>query len=366
METTPSLSLDPSALRRAWLGLRATRHLCNDDAAALLGVSEAELLASNIGAGVTRLTGDFRELVELLPLLGPVRAQTCNAACVHEAMGRYKRINTDGPVGFVVAEEIDLRLLFMHWALMYAVEEATLRGMRHSLQFFDAQGHAVHKVLLIPESDHAAYERLIAEFAAANQAPREELQPPPAPMAARPDNDVDIKALRVGWANLRSTHEFFAMLKKFDLERLQALRLAGGNFATRVPNRATRRLFDAARGEPVEIMACIGNRGCIQIRTAAVTGMTGTDAALEVAGAGFKLSLREDRIAESWIVRKPTSDGIVSSLELFDAAGDTVAMFFGKRERGEMESPAWRALLRRAAGAGCGPCAKRCETTTTH
>jgi hypothetical protein len=76
---------------------------------------------------------------------------------------------------------------------------------------------------------------------------------------------------------------------------------------------------------------------------------------LNVLDPGFNLHLREDLIASAWIVRKPTADGVVSSLELFDAGGCTIAMLFGERHAGQAEQPAWRALLaqlrRRAAHA---------------
>jgi len=60
---------------------------------------------------------------------------------------------------------------------------------------------------------------------------------------------------------------------------------------------------------------------------------------------GFNLHLRQERVAESWVVTKPTSDGPVTSLELFDADGDTIAMLFGKRKPGKPEQQTWRGLL---------------------
>jgi len=66
---------------------------------------------------------------------------------------------------------------------------------------------------------------------------------------------------------------------------------------------------------------------------------------LNVLDPGFNLHLRQDGIASAWIVRKPTADGPVTSLELYDARGDTVAMFFGARKPGIPEQPAWRTLL---------------------
>jgi putative hemin transport protein len=79
-----------------------------------------------------------------------------------------------------------------------------------------------------------------------------------------------------------------------------------------------------------------------------------------VLDADFNLHLREDHVASAWVVRKPTSDGLVSSLELFDAAGEPIAMFFGERKPGRPELCAWRELLEGVApGSALGalPCA---------
>ena len=59
----------------------------------------------------------------------------------------------------------------------------------------------------------------------------------------------------------------------------------------------------------------------------------------------FNLRLREDAVALTCMVKKPTSDGVITSLELFDAWGETIAMLFGKRKPGIPEAPNWRELL---------------------
>ncbi|MNY03696.1 Hemin transport protein HemS [compost metagenome] len=47
-------------------------------------------------------------------------------------------------------------------------------------------------------------------------------------------------------------------------------------------------------------------------------------------------------MTHAWVARKPTRDGIVTSLELFDTEGEMVALFFGKRKPGNPELEAWR------------------------
>ena len=108
-------------------------------------------------------------------------------------------------------------------------------------------------------------------------------------------------------------------------------------------------LLQQAAAAAVPIMVFVGSKGCIQIHSGAVHHIKrrqtpgGADW-INVLDPGFNLHLRRDLITAAWLVRKPTSDGVVTSVELFDASGDVVAMFFGVRKPGELELSAWRDL----------------------
>ena len=65
---------------------------------------------------------------------------------------------------------------------------------------------------------------------------------------------------------------------------------------------------------------------------------------LNVLDPAFNLHLREDRIASAWIVRKPSVNGDIHSLELYDATGTVFCQIFGQRHAGERERGDWRAL----------------------
>lgn len=339
--------MQAAQIQQAWRELKATRKLRNRDAADALGVSEAELVASAVGDTATRLEGDLRDLLKRVPELGSVMALTRNASCVHEKDGPYENISAEGMVGLALGEAIDLRLFFSHWKHAFAVEERTPRGLQRSLQVYDASGTAVHKIFLRESSDAAAWRRIVDAFAAADQAPGVAVQPAPAREAPRPDAVIDVDGLRRAWAGMKDTHEFFGLLKQFGVARTQAMRLAGPGLCRPAPHGAARKVLEAASADLLEIMVFVGNRGCIQIHTGPVSNIKVMDRWVNVMDPGFNLHLREDRIAESWIVRKPTTDGDVTSLELFDAEGETIALLFGKRKPGVPESPAWRTLLAR-------------------
>jgi putative hemin transport protein len=282
-----------------------------------------------------------------VPELGVVMALTRNESCVHEKDGPYRDISAEGMMGLALGEDIDLRLFFNHWKHAYAVTEESARGTLHSLQIYDAAGTAVHKIYLRPASNAAAYRKLVADFTSPNQAPGETVKAQAPRTVPKPDAEVKVAGLRSAWAELKDTHDFFGMLRKFGVARTQALRLAGDEFARKLPNSAARSVLEAAAAEKLEIMVFVGNRGCIQIHTGLVSNIRILGEWVNVMDPGFNLHLREDRIVQSWVVVKPTSEGVVTSVEIYDADSELIAQFFGKRKPGIPENPAWRALVAR-------------------
>lgn len=118
--------------------------------------------------------------------------------------------------------------------------------------------------------------------------------------------------------------------------------------ARQVADRAFSCALELAAGAGLPIMVFVGSPGVIQIHTGPVATVKRMGPWQNVLDPTFNLHLREDGIASCWHVRKPTRDGWVTSLELFDAAGRQIAWMFGKRKPGQAEDPAWPELAARA------------------
>lgn len=328
-----------------WQALKeAQSNLRIRDAAQKLGVSEAELLATNCGSTVTRLQGDWTDVLKRVPALGRVMALTRNEQCVHERKGIYNDPSFQGHMGLVLGEDIDLRLFMSQWDSGFAVQEPIAEGIRRSLHFFDASGEAVHKIYLQDSSDVAAYEKLVADFTSADQSPVQSVSEKPAKAADRPDGEIDVAGLRQGWATLKDTHDFFGLLRKFKVGRQQALRLGGESFAVKLGAGVARDVLNRAAASETPIMVFVGSAGCIQIHSGKVRKIVAMGPWINVLDPDFNLHLRESGVAEAWLVRKPTTDGDVTAVELFDAEGNQVAQMFGTRKPGQPENRQWRAL----------------------
>ena len=152
----------------------------------------------------------------------------------------------------------------------------------------------------------------------ADQEGRLELSPIPAAEAERPDAEVDVPALRQSWEALQDTHDFFHMLRKHHVTRTQALRLIGDDFARPVAADSLQRVVELAHEAETPFMTFVGNRGCIQIHTGRAKKIVRIPDWFNVMDPGFNLHVYEPGLRSAWIVRKPTSDGIVTALEVYD------------------------------------------------
>lgn len=316
------------------------------DAAALLGVSEAGLVASLVDHGAVRLEGDFSRLIERMPEAGEVMALTRNESCVHEKIGEYGNIDISSGGGVVLNHDIDLRVFMGQWRHGYTIEEPMKDGgLRRSLQFFDGAGVAVHKIYARDATDITSWSGIVDAFRADDQSDVFEPQVYPAKPAEKADSEIDIPGLCAAWEALEDVHDFFGMLREFGVGRHQAFRLVGAPHAERVQVGSACRVLETAAQRSAPIMVFVGNRGCIQIHSGPVERIKAMGPWLNVLDPRFNLHLREDRIESAWLIRKPTRDGIVTSLELFDADGVNFAMFFGERKPGQSERDDWREIV---------------------
>lgn len=315
------------------------------NAAFQLGVSELELLELKVGESVTKLKNEFKEMLMELESLGNVTAITRNNDAVHERKGVYLNPSFHGThVGLFVGADIDLRLFLSCWKSAFAVIDGEGPKKRQSIQFFAKDGEAVHKIYLNSNSNQEAFHALVAKFKSEDQSHTEEVEPSKPKEVEKPDSEIDIDGLVAKWKGLKDTHDFFGMLKEFEVTRTQALRMAPDGKTKKIANTSARKLLELASEKQVPIMVFVANQGAIQIHTGEVNKLMEYGEWYNIMDPDFNLHLKENVITETWLVKKPTEDGTVTSIEVFDKDGQLVVQFFGKRKPGIPELETWREI----------------------
>ena len=341
------------SIHQSFQALRADEKMRHRDIAKRLEMSEGELIAAFLDIDRMPLAVGEMQVVRLLPkwadimasieALGEVMALTRNASCVHEKVGIYKNASQEGPVGLLVGE-IDLRIFYHAWAHGFAVLEMTKGGLQRSLQFFDKAGVAIHKIHMKPQSCITKYDALLQQFQSHDQTPGIEVTEPDKPAAELPDQEIDVMAWHQAWRAMRDTHDFFVLLRQFKVTRTQGLRLAEPAFVQALPVTCIKDLLEIAASTATPLMVFVGNHGMLQIHSGPIHKVMLTGSWINVMDPRFNLHLQMDSVTQAWLVRKPTDDGIVTSVELFNDDGEAIAMFFGERKPGKPELGTWRAL----------------------
>ncbi|TCR91919.1 ChuX/HutX family heme-like substrate-binding protein [Rhizobium sp. BK376] len=321
------------------------------DIAVQLGISEAALVAAEVGLTATRIDADVERFLARVAGLGEVLALSRNESAVHEKIGVYENIKAGKQSAIVLGENIDLRIFPSRWVHGFAVTKDDGETQRLSLQFFDKAGTAVHKVHLRPDSNVEAYHAMVADLRIDDQS-QEFVEDRSAGGNGEVDGDVSREELRDHWGRMTDTHQFFGMLKKLKIGRQAAIRSVGDDYAWKLEDGAVAEMMRAAVEDGLPIMCFVANDGIVQIHSGPIFNVKTLGPWINVMDPTFHLHLRQDHIAEAWAVRKPTVDGHVTSFEAYDAKGEMIIQFFGKRKEGVAERDEWRAIIEALPKAG--------------
>jgi putative hemin transport protein len=312
------------------------------DIAGMMSICEAELTSARVGHDAWRLQGEIREILGALEAVGETKCICRNEYAVHEQVGAFSNQHLKGHAGLVLnPRALDLRLFLGQWASAFHISEVNARGARQSIQFFDHQGDALLKVYATDKTDVAAWGDLLTRFISADNPPLT-LKPADAVTYAE---GADAATLDKEWRAMTDVHQFFGLLKRHNISRQQAFRAVADDLAWQVSNDSLAQLLNQAQQDGNEIMIFIGNRGCTQIFTGAVEKLMPMDNWINIFNPSFTMHLMADHISESWVTRKQSGDGFVTSLELFAADGTQIAQLYGQRSEGTPEQARWREQL---------------------
>lgn len=340
MQTSTLINFDLGSQWAAWRTDHPYSGLRDD--ARDLGVSEAELLATGCGSTVTRLCGGWVELLRGLQELGPVAVQTESNGSLIEARGSAVVAGWSGRCGMVRVGVSRLRVQLDHIYHCYAVTDAGGSGMLH---FCDADGQRVLTIGQLPETMGERWAQLVRRFASAEQHPWVRTAPVSAAGHMIPDSTVDVKALRAAWDGLRGPLDFTIMLQRFSISRAQAVRLAGESRAQAVAKSTFSVALRCASNAMVPLALSVESAGVTQVYTGLTRRVEASGGLLALIEPGFRLYVSEPRIKSAWLVRRPSEQGVLSSLQYFDADDQPVLRVAGNTTPGEPGLKRWERLV---------------------
>ncbi|CCQ11618.1 Hemin transport protein HmuS [Pseudoalteromonas luteoviolacea B = ATCC 29581] len=327
---------------------QAQPNLRNVDAAKQLNISEAQLIHCQIGHGVTQINlNELATLLKYLKRLGEVMALSRNDSVVSEITGTYEKLyvtESEGKLSAIAINPggIDLRLFLSKWYCAFVVETQT----HWSLQFFDKQGKAVHKIFSTNNTDLNEALNLRERFKTTEQTSINLNSVTQNLKKSTVLNDIQREAFQNAWRDLNDVHHFPALIEEFKLSRIEACEQADLPWSREIAANSLESVLSAVRESHSEIMVFVGNNGIVQIYSGKVNTLKQVGPWFNVLDDKFNLHVNTPSIKRAFVVRKPTDNGqtIVTSIEFFDAQNETVLTLFGRRIEGKVQSQEWQAI----------------------
>ena len=391
MDTFKDLAARHDALMAEAPGMRIR------DRARKLRVTEGELVARQLGVTARPIACKPVEIYPKLGSLGRILCLARNEWAVHERYGQFQMVEVNPKVGLVLGTDIDLRLFFSKWTRAWEVND----NGRISLQFFDREGVAIQKIFQTDNTDLAAWQKLVDEFALAPAAGRGAQAADPSPVQAAgaavaagagapsaaavsvgaaaqaagitPEQAAALLAvrdapvfeplkpavtdhgatldeaarlhLRNRWLAMTDPHQLWPMLQELKLSRITALANVGEDLCQQTDLLAIEKVLQYASEHELPIMVFAGNHAAVQIHGGTVKKLMRAGPWFNILDPNFNLHVNTDAAVSSWVVNRPTDDGPVTSLELYADNGDIIVQFFGLRKPGNPGLKAWRALM---------------------
>ncbi|CAF25914.1 hemin-degrading factor [Bartonella quintana] len=320
------------------------KEMRNRDFALSVGISEAELIAVYCTVGkAKKLQADVATFLENAPKLGTVMALTRNEYAVHEITGCFEKIVQNKNVSLTLGE-IDLRIFSKQWKFGFEYDMLSLGKPTKSLQFFDQYGVAIFKLYSRDTTNMEEWDKLVDKLLHEDQSPTLDVLPTPI-QTQRETVELDVEKFRDRWRQITDVHQLQEIISELKINRHDAVKYAGNEFANELKTNTIEIMLNQIAQQEIPIMCFVSNKGCIQIFSGQVKNIKQMGSWLNVLDQKFHLHLLVSGVDSVWRVRKPTSNGYVSSLEVFDKNGEMIIQFFGMRKEGQKEREDWQSLL---------------------
>ncbi len=245
--------------------------------------------------------------------------------------------------GMALDEALEVRLFFNHWHHGFAMQEQTPAGIRHSLQFFDINGTAVHKIYLTKDSNRFAYRSLVGAYEASNQSPCQWFASLPQATTLRSCETINSAFAR--WQNSRECQDFHDFLRSSILWQNHAFEPSVIGQTRPFDPSLFSLLMDSVADQALEISILIGNPGAVQIYSGPFCNASSAEQRFAAQYEQFNLQLIENAIAGAWVVEEVTALGKLASVELHDKEGKVIALIACQHTQGKPKNEAWYRIV---------------------
>lgn len=151
------------------------------------------------------------------------------------------------------------------------------------------------------------------------------------------------------WMATRERSEVDALLREISGSRGAAYRALNAVLAEETDAQAVQRALNGAHQTKTECSLRVSDAAASLTYFGSIDAASDDDGVTRAAGGSMKFHLKDADVAKAWIVRAPTSAGLLTWIDALDADGRSICKMFGRRPDGTslcVQGPGcWRAII---------------------
>lgn len=229
-------------------------------------------------------------------------------------------------------------------ARLQAALAVTQRGpskAKRSLQLFDRAGTLCHELRLRDEGRFADFD-VLAELHAKGPLA---FELPASRRKRRYDQVLVAGALRELWGAGCKDDEIAALLEDADKSRAWALRTVGSIWTERVVGEGPLSVMRRAVAGHLTLTVTLRHDGVEHHHVGLARRLHSTGGRLVLRAPGFSARVEGGRSSSTWLVRRPTKQGVETSLECHDSMNRLSVVISSTNVQGPRQEKAWNDLL---------------------
>jgi putative hemin transport protein len=197
---------------------------------------------------------------------------------------------------------------------------------------------------LVDESHTEAYQTLITQFRDPIQTSSLSLENKPTKIAL--NDEIDAGSLRQRWSQIKDVHEGGQIINAFNSPRIKIYEALGDEYAKKLPYSIIEDTLKALSEYQIPTMIFVQNQSAVQSYAGHIKRLLRTGPWFNILDEGFNLHLNTEQIGQAWLITKPSENGYIHSLNVFDHNHNEIMIMTDNRTRGEQESIEWATLMK--------------------
>jgi putative hemin transport protein len=270
-------------------------------------VSPAEVVARGCGNGVTRLCGDWRDLLLSLPrdrLLDLAVGQGGSVIHIRTTLETLSALNRKVWLEEKQSSmEVDVRCIQSGFAAL----EHGQSGYRDAFYFFDIEGKPV-LILYASASSQRLFRSLPPGFSHPVQRSSQMVLSTKKVPSATTELPLDLDQLKLKWAILRGWKDIPGLIRHYGISYDMVLRMLGPPLARPVPQGSLRLLLEVGDDHMLPLWFSLKGAGSAMNWEGDITVGSTAIHRVSVTGSGLQLDVDEEEIDNAWLIELPGSN----------------------------------------------------------